>query len=83
MPNLTPKINAEITTAIKEAKKAGVLVPVYAVAEAIRLANVSENIALEDIVQAVITHAADGPGYEADPYEARDALLGETTHRFH
>jgi len=81
---LTPKIEAEIASAVEEAKEAGVLVAVYAVAEAIRLANISDNIALEDIVQAVIASAADGPGYEVDPDEARDALLGEvTTHTLH
>lgn len=76
---LTPKIKAEIALAIDKAKEAGVLVHVYAVAESIRLANVSDNIALEDIVEAVITSASNGPGYEVDPDEARDALLGGIT----
>jgi hypothetical protein len=43
------------------------------------LAHIAENIALEDIVQALIERSAEGPGCEVDPDDARDALLGVTS----
>ena len=73
---LPPKVLEEIAVVVSKAARAQVLVRVYAEADAIRLANIGENIALEDIVQAIIERSAGGPGCEVDPDHARDALLG-------
>ena len=40
-----------------------------------RQANIADNVALEEIVEALIRKAAGGFGYHSDPYEARAALL--------
>ena len=77
MPKQLPgKIQKEIASVVSSAKHAQVRVQVYAEAETIRLANVEENIALEDIVQAIIDQSTGGPGCEVDPDQAREALLG-------
>jgi hypothetical protein len=75
---LPQKVLKEITTIKLSAKRAQALIQVYAEAEIIRVANIEANIALEDIVQALIDHSANGPGCEVNPDEARDALLGVT-----
>jgi hypothetical protein len=76
---LSPKILSEIGAVVETAARANVLVQVYAEAEKIRQVNVAENIALEDIVHEIIIRSADGPGYEADPNDAAEALLGGFT----
>jgi hypothetical protein len=76
---LPGKIQNEIASVVSSAKDAQVLVQVYAEAETIRLANVEENIALEDIVEAIIDQSIDGPGCEVNPDQAREALLGITS----
>jgi hypothetical protein len=76
MRNLSAKMHTEIMAVVKAATKAGTSVKVYAEAETIRLANVSDNVALEDIVEEMITRCKDGPGYEENPWEALGALLG-------
>jgi hypothetical protein len=73
---LSSKVHAEIAAVVEEAKKARALIHVYAEAEKIRKANLTENIALEDIAEELIKRAGDGPGYEADPLEALQSLLG-------
>ena len=75
---LPAKILSEIASVVLSAGRAQVLIQVYAEAETIRLANVDDNIALEDIVQAIIDQSAGGPGCEVNPDEARDALMGVT-----
>jgi hypothetical protein len=76
LKSLPAKVQREIITAISKAAQAQVLIRVYAEADAIRLANISDNIALEDIVQAIIDQSTGGPGCEINPDDARDALLG-------
>lgn len=56
---------------------------VYAGADQIRQSNIADNIALEDIVEAIIARSADGPGYEADPKDALGALLGVSVNLLH
>jgi hypothetical protein len=73
---LSPKVQAEISALIEAATKAGSLVRVYGEAEKIRQANITDNLALEDIVEEIIARSAAGPGYEADPADAVSALLG-------
>ena len=51
----------------------GALVQVYAEAERINRANFRDNLALEDIAEEIMIQAAQGPGFEADPLEARSA----------
>jgi hypothetical protein len=76
---LPAKIVDQIATVVKSAVHQQVLIRVYAQAEAIRLANIEENIALEDIVQAIIDGSGESLGCEVNPDEARDALLGITS----
>jgi hypothetical protein len=72
---LTPKIHAEIGAVLSAALKTQTLVRVYAEAERIRQANLEENIALEDIAQEIMELAVKGPGFEADPHDARSAFF--------
>ena len=74
--NIRTAISAVVATAAKQRQ----LVQVYAEAEKIRQANIADNVALEDIVEALINRSAAGPGYESDPGEATAALLGESIH---
>ena len=37
-----------------------------------------DNIALEDIVEEILEHCHDGPGFELDVYEAQSAIMGST-----
>jgi hypothetical protein len=79
MPKQLPaKVLNEIALVVSRAARTQVLVRVYAEADTIRLAHIAENIALEDIVQAIIERSVEGPGCEVDPDDARDALLGVT-----
>ena len=80
---LSAKVQAEISAVVESAVKAGTLVRVYAEADKIRQAHIVENIALEDIVEAIIARSADGPGYEADPKDALAALLGVSVNPLH
>ena len=77
---LSRKIRTAISAVVAAAAKQGQLVQVYAEAEKIRLANIADNVALEEIVEALINKSAGGPGYHSDPSEARAALLGESIH---
>jgi hypothetical protein len=77
---LSPKICTAISEVVKTAAKAQVLVQVYAEAEKICRTNLEENIALEDIVEEMIRRSSFWPGYEADPNQARAAILGEPVH---
>jgi len=80
MPRPLPaKILDQIATVVSSAQQAQVLIRVYAEAEIIRGANIEENIALEDIVQALIDHSAKGPGCDNDPDDARATLIGVTS----
>jgi hypothetical protein len=69
-------MHAEIGAVLKTALKTRNLVRVYAEAERIRQANLKDNIALEDIVSELMRLSVHGPGFEANPADARDALLG-------
>jgi hypothetical protein len=73
---LTPKIHAEIGAVLETALKTRNLVRVYAEAEQIRQANLKDNVALEDIVSEIMRLSVHGLGFEANPADARDALLG-------
>jgi hypothetical protein len=77
---LSRKIRMAISAVVAAAARQRQLVQVYAEAEKIRQANLADNVALEEIVEALIKKAAGGIGYHCDPYEARAALLGETVH---
>ena len=77
---LSRKIRIAISAVVAAAAKQRQLVQVYAEAEKIRQANIADNVALEEIVEALIKKAAGGIGYHSDPSEARAALLGETIH---
>jgi hypothetical protein len=74
--NIRTAISAVVATAAKQRQ----VVQVYAEAEKIRQANLADNVALEEIVEALVKKAAGGVGYHSDPDEARAALLGETIH---
>jgi hypothetical protein len=78
MRKLSSKIHSEINDLVEAAKKAGILIRVYAEAEKIRQANLNENVALEDIVEAIMNQSAHGPGFEANPTDALNALLGSS-----
>jgi len=58
MVTLSAKIRAAITAAVAAAAKQGELVQVYVEAEKIRRANIADNVALEDIVEALILQSA-------------------------
>jgi hypothetical protein len=77
---LPRKMRIAISAIVAAAAKQGQLVQVYAEAEKIRRAHIAENVALEEIVEALIHKSAGGPGYHSDPSEARAALLGEPIH---
>jgi hypothetical protein len=77
---LSRKMRIAISAVVAAAVKQGQLVQVYAEAEKIRQANLADNVALEEIIEALVTKAASGPGYHFDPSEARAALLGESIH---
>jgi hypothetical protein len=77
---LSRKMRMAISAVVTAAAKQRQLVQVYAEAEKIRLANLADNVALEEIVEALIQKSAGGIGYHSDPDEARAALLGETIH---
>jgi hypothetical protein len=77
---LSRKIRMAISAVVAAAAKQGQLVQIYAEAEKIRQANLADNVALEEIVEALINKAAGGVGYHLDPSEARAALLGESIH---
>jgi hypothetical protein len=77
---LSRRIRMAISAVVAAAAKQHQLVQVYAEAEKIRRANLEDNVALEEIVEALIKRAAGGLGYHSDPSEARAALLGETIH---
>ena len=77
---LSRRIRMAISAVVAAAAKQRQLVQVYAEAEKIRQANIADNVALEEIVEALIKKAAGGIGYHSDPSEARAALLGETIH---
>lgn len=72
---LTPKMLTEIHTVIALATRSGALVRVYAEAEKIRLANIFDNVALEDILDELVVKSAMAWGFESDPLEARDAFF--------
>jgi hypothetical protein len=72
---LSYKVHEEVKALADAAIKAGTAIRVYAEAERIRLANLNENIALEDIVDLITRQA--GRGFELNLAEARDAILGE------
>ena len=76
MRKLSEKMQAEILAVVQASTRAGTSVSVYAESETIRQANLSDNIALEDIVDEMIARAKNGPGYEENPYDALEALLG-------
>jgi hypothetical protein len=80
MVTLSSKIHAAIRAVVAAAAKQGKLVQVYGEAEKIRRANIGDNVALEDIVEALIARSSDGPGYESNPGDALAALLGEPVH---
>src|SRR5687767_5271375 len=72
---LSPKMVVEIQAVVDAANKSARSIRVYAEADRIRQANMADNIALEDIVDA-ITRLAGSFRCTADPNDARDALLG-------
>jgi len=75
---LSDKMQAEMLSALNAATASGEVLHIYAEAERIRCNNLSDNVALEDIVEAFMSVAANGPAYCIDPEEASDALLGST-----
>ena len=77
MITLSPKICAEISAVVETAATSGKLVRLYYEAEKIRQLNIGDNVALEDIIEAIIVQAKGGPGYESDPGEALAAMMGE------
>ena len=77
---LSRKMRTAISAVVAAAAEQRQLVQVYAEAEKIRRANLADNVALEEIVEALMIKAAGGPGYSFDPSEARAALLGESIH---
>ena len=76
MITLSSKICAEISAIVTAAATSGKLVRLYSEAEKIRQLNIGDNVALEDIMDAIIVQATGGPGYESDPNEALAAMLG-------
>jgi hypothetical protein len=77
---LSRKMRMAISAVVAAAAEQRQLVQVYAEAEKIRQANLADNVALEEIVEALIKKSSGGLGYHSDPSEARAALLGETIH---
>jgi hypothetical protein len=77
MRALTPKVLSEIDAAVAAARRTGSLLRIYAEAENIRRSNLADNIALEDIVEEFVIQCACGQGFELDPYEALDSLIGD------
>jgi hypothetical protein len=76
MRKLSEKMQAEILAVVEASTRSGTAVSVYSASEMIRQANISDNIALEDIVEEMISRSQDGPGYEENPLDALEALLG-------
>jgi hypothetical protein len=77
MRALAPKVLSEIDAAVAAARRMGSLIRIYAEAENIRRSNLADNIAFEDIVEELMIQCACGPGFELDPYEALDSLMGD------
>jgi hypothetical protein len=76
---LPKKVLIDIDAAIDAAAKEKLLLRVYAVAEVIRRKHASENIALEDIAEAVMSRSAKGTAFEVDISDAASAVLATTT----
>jgi hypothetical protein len=77
MRSLSDKMQAEISGVLNAATASGGVVRIYAEAERIRRNHLPDNVALEDIVEALMG-SIDGLAYSFDPEEAADALLGRT-----
>ena len=75
----TGKMQAEMLSVLNAATASGTVLHVYAEAERIRRNNLSDNVALEDIVDALI-RAKNGLACCLEPEEAADALLGGWAH---
>ena len=75
-PNLPTHILFQIDALRCRAIEMGKLVSVYREAETIRRGNPNDNVALEDIVEAIMAHCRDAPGFELNFCEAQGALMG-------
>lgn len=76
---LPARILFEIGLLRSKAIATGTLVSVYGEAERIRHGSREENVALEDIVEEILTQCSDGPGIEIDVNEASSSLMGVTS----
>jgi hypothetical protein len=76
LSSVSTKVQNEVRAVVDLAATSGRKVHVYAEAEQIRQANLADNIALEDIVQAFLNCLSGSPGSILNPEEARNALLG-------
>ena len=75
---LPARILFEIGLLRSKAIEAGKLVSVYGEAERIRHGYQDENVALEDIVEEIMTQCSNGPGLEIDVSEAAPSLMNST-----
>ena len=76
MMKLSARILFEIGVLRCRAIDSRSLVNVYAEAERIRGGGADENVALEDIVDEIMSQCHDVPGFDLDLDEARNALMG-------
>lgn len=74
---ISPAIRSAVTEAIVTANRNGsATLRVYAVAEVIREANSAENIALEDIVDLIVSESGPAIALEVDAADAKSAVMG-------
>ena len=75
---LPARILFEIGLLRSKAIEAGKPVSVYGEAERIRHGGQDENVALEDIVEEILTRCSDAPGLEVDVSEAATSIMNST-----
>lgn len=78
MKFISPSIRSAVTEVLETANNGGsTTLRVYAVADKIREANPGENIALEDIVDLIVTECGPAIALEVDAADAKSAVMGD------
>ena len=76
---LPAKLLFEIGFLRTMAIRSSTVISVYCEAERLRRRYLDDKIALEDIVEGILEHCHDGPGFMLDVCEAQSAIVGSTT----
>ena len=79
LTSLPTNVLIDIDAVIEAAAREKRFLRVYAVAEIIRQKHASENIALEDIAEAVMSRSAKGTAFEVDISDAASAVFASSS----